>query len=149
MSAADEPSVDLSRQIQGRYEGIAGPGNELKIVVQPSATAGLYTFLFDITIEGRYEGRNVSIRGSLTVSREGKAARLAWKNGKSGCDFPLRRAGDGFEGQALRDSCMTAFQVPVPGTWSVHLEPGTLTIRNVESGETLRFRKLDEATSKK
>ena len=154
--AADEPSADFAREVQGWFDGVAGPGNQLRVIVQPAA-ASAYSFLFDVTIQGKYEGRNVSIRGSLKVDREGKGARLTWTNaeaplsraGSRSCDFPVQRAGDGFEGRTLRDACMTAFQLPVPGTWNVRLEPGTITIRQLESGETLRFiKRLEEKREK-
>ncbi|MEP6768826.1 MAG: hypothetical protein ABJC61_09165 [Acidobacteriota bacterium] len=32
--AADEPSRELARQLQSWYEGVAGPGNHLKILIQ-------------------------------------------------------------------------------------------------------------------
>ncbi len=140
LSAADEPSLDLARLVQGTWDGVAGPGNQLFIRVQPKSS-GAYTFTFDVTIQGRYDGRNISILGNLTVDREGEAARLSWSKGRSGCDFPVRRAGDGFQGAMLRDSCLTAFQVPVRGTWSLQLEGASLLLVNGESGETLRFRK--------
>ena len=148
LRAADEPSIDLARHLQGWWDPVAGPGNALTILVQPKS-AGDYTFTFDVTIQGRYEGRNISVRGVLTVDREGQAARLAWTNGKSGCDFPVHRAFDGFEGTTLRDSCLTAFQVPVRGTWSIHIESGAVLLNNTESGETLRFRKRTEEKSDK
>lgn len=147
LSAADEPSLDLSRLVQGTWDGIAGPGNQLFIRVQPKSSSA-YTFTFDVTIQGRYDERNISIHGVLTVDREGEAARLSWTNGKSACDFPVRRSGDGFQGSMLRDSCLTAFQVPVRGTWSVQVEGASLLLVNGESGETLRFRKHVEGEPK-
>jgi hypothetical protein len=153
--AADEPSVDLSNTLQGRYNGVAGPGNQLLLVVQPKSAGPNGMFLFDITIQGKYEGRTIQIFGSLKVEREGQAARLTWRNADSGaargaqrsCDFPMKRAGDAFDGQTLRDQCSTALQLPTPGTWSLHVEPGTITVRSVETGETLRFAKSAERAS--
>ena len=49
LRAADEPSVDLARHLQGWWDPVAGPGNELKILVQPKSAAD-YTFTFDVTI---------------------------------------------------------------------------------------------------
>jgi len=137
----NEPSVDLANMLQGRFDGVAGPGNQLHVVVQPRAAGGSNTYVFDVTIQCKYEGRTISLRGPLKVEREGAAARLTWSNGRASCDFPLKRAGDAFDGQTLRDACMTAFQLPTPGAWTVHVEPGTMTIRSVETGETLRFAK--------
>lgn len=140
-AGANEPSVDLASLLQGRYDGVAGPGNQLHVVVQPRSAGSSNTYVFEVTIQGKYEDRTISLHGPLKVEREGTAARLTWSNGRASCDFPFKRVGDAFEGQSLRDACMTAFQVPVPGTWTVHIEPGTVTIKSVETGETLRFAK--------
>jgi len=149
--AADEPSVDVANMIQGRYNGVAGPGNQLFVVVQPRSAGANNLFVFDVTIQGTYETRTISLHGILQVLREGRSARLGWTNadspgrgGRNSCDFPLKRVGDAFDGQSLRDQCMTAFQVPSPGTWSIHIEPGTVTLKSVETGETLRFAKAAE-----
>jgi hypothetical protein len=156
LAQADEPSVDLSNLIGGRYNGVAGPGNQLHLVVQPKSAGANGTFLYDVTIQGKYEGKTIQIFGSLRIDREGKAARLTWRNADSGasrgtqrsCDFPMKRAGDAFDGQTLRDQCMTALQLPTPGTWALHVEPGTITIRSVETGETLRFAKSAERAAR-
>ncbi len=139
---SDEPSRDLARQLQGWYEGIAGPGNQLRILIQPAGAGGDYSYNFDVTIQGRYEKRNVHIEGALHIGREGEGVRFQWASRKGGCDIPLRRAGDGFEGETLPGACMTAFQNPVPGKWKFEIEPGgAIRIRGAETGETLRFRK--------
>lgn len=151
-AGADEPSVDLANMLQGRYNGVAGPGNQLHLVVQPKSAGPNGTFLFDVTIQGKYEERTISVFGTLKIEREGKAARLTWRNNDSGatrgaqraCDFPMKRVGDAFDGQTLRDQCMTALQLPTPGTWTVHVEPGTVTLRSAETSETLRFAKSPE-----
>lgn len=152
LAQVDEPSVDLSKLLQGRYNGVAGPGNQLHLVVQPKSAGANGTFVYDLTIQGQYEAKTISIFGSLKVEREGKAARLTWRNADSGasrgaqraCDFPMKRVGDAFDGQTLRDQCMTALQLPTPGTWSLHVEPGTITIKSQETGETLRFARSAE-----
>jgi hypothetical protein len=147
--AADEPSVDLANMLQGRYNGVAGPGNQLFLVIQPRSAGANNLYVFDVTIQGKYEARTISIHGVLQVSRESRSARLSWANADSpgrqrSCDFPMKRVGDAFDGQTLRDQCMTAFQVPAPGTWSIHIEPGTVTLRSAETGETLRFARAAE-----
>lgn len=142
MWASNEPSLDLARQLQGWYEGVAGPGNHLKILIQPAGAGSDYSYNFDVTIQGRFEKTNVNIQGSLEIGREGEGVRFRWVSRKGGCDIPLRRAGDGFEGETLPGACMTAFQNPVPGKWKFEIEPGgAIRIRGAETGETLRFRK--------
>ena len=54
----------------------------------------------------------------------------------------IHSAGDGFEGVTLPGACQTAFQNPTPGKWEFQIEPGSFRLRNVETGETLRFRKV-------
>jgi hypothetical protein len=141
--AADEPSLDLARQLQGWYEGVAGPGNRLKILIQPAGPTGHYAFAFEVSIQGRYDKSNVSIHGALFLEREGEAVRFRWQTARGGCDLPLRRAGDGFEGETLAGACLTAFQSPVRGKWKFEIEPaGTIRLMSAETGETLRFRKI-------
>lgn len=144
--AADEPSLDLARQLQGWYEGTAGPGNRLKILVQPRGSSGSYAFTFEVTIQGRYEKSNVRIQGALSLEREGEAVRFRWQTARGSCDLPVTRAGDGFEGETLPGACLTAFQNPVPGKWKFEIEPGgNIRIQNADTGETLRFRKTSAA----
>jgi hypothetical protein len=141
--AADEPSLDLAGQLQGWYEGVAGPGNRLRILVQPAGPTGHFAFAFEVTIQGRYDKSNVSIHGALFLEREGEAVRFRWQTAHGGCDLPLRRAGDGFEGETLPGACLTAFQNPVPAKWKFEIEPGgTIRLKSAETGETLRFRKI-------
>ena len=152
--APDEPSVDLANNLQGRWNGAAGPGNQLHLVVQPRNASTNNTFVFDLTIQGKYEERTISVHGTLHIDREGRSARLGWINtdnpprggsGRGACDFPVKRDGDAFQGQTLRDQCAMAFQVPSPGTWTVRVEPGTITIKSIETGETLRFVKAPKS----
>lgn len=141
--ADDEPSLDLARQLQGWYEGVAGPGNRLKILFQPAGSPGPYAFGFEVTIQGRYEKTNVNLYGTLFLEREGKAVRFRWQTARGGCDLPLRRAGDGFEGETLPGACLTAFQKPVPAKWKFEIDPGgSIRLKSAETGETLRFRKI-------
>ncbi len=140
--AEGEPSRDLAGQLQGWYEAVAGPGNHLKVLIQPAGAGVGYSYNFDVTIQGKYEKRNTNIQGTLHIEREGEGVRFRWESRKGGCDIPLRRAGDGFEGETLAGACLTAFQNPVPGKWKFEIEPGgMIRIRSVDTGETLRFRK--------
>ena len=142
--AADEPSKDLAASLAGWWEGSAGPGNHVKVLIQPSGASTDYEYHFDVTIQGRYEKTNVNLSGQLVLFREGKTSRLRWIGPRSDCDLPLRRAGDGFAGETLAGACATAFQNPVRGKWNFEIEPGSFAVRSAESGETLRFRKSRE-----
>jgi hypothetical protein len=140
---ADEPTFDLARRLTGWWEGAAGPDNKLRILFQPAGSSSAFEYRYDVTIQGKYDGTNVSLYGSLALAREGESARIQWATARGGCDAPLKRAGDGFRGETLAGACMTAFQKPVPGKWIFEIEPGSFAVRSAESGETLRFRKAE------
>ncbi len=141
--SAQEPSLQIARQLNGFYEG-AGPANHLKLTIQPARPLPNVpnAYQFDVTILGKYEQANVSLRGNLRVAREADGIRIAWtKEDGPGCDTHLVPEGDGFEGKTLAGMCQSAFQNPVPGSWSFHIEPGAIVVRDVRTGETLRFRR--------
>ena len=139
--AADEPSRDLANSITGWWDGSAGPGNHVRVLIQPSGASTDYEYHFDVTIQGKYEKNNVQISGELVLFREGKTTRLKWIGPHGNCDLPLGRAGDGFAGESLAGACATAFQSPVRGKWRFEIEPGSFSVRSVDTGETLRFSK--------
>ena len=137
---ADQPYLNLARQLAGQYKGVAGPGNNLLIVVQPGRPVPEEQRL-NVTVQGKYNGNNVRFEGGLSLQPQGKTVRLIWRTRRSDCQVDIHPVGDGFEGVTLPGSCQTAFQNPTPGKWEFQTEPGSFRIRNVETGETLRFRK--------
>jgi len=140
--AGDQPYVGLGKQLAGNYEGVAGPGNKLRIVVQPGRPATDEQRL-SVTVQGKYNGDNIRFDGLLSLQPQGDGARLLWVTRRSAdCQVDIHPAGDGFEGVTLPGACQTAFQNPTPGKWEFQTEPGSFRLRNVETGETLRFRKV-------
>lgn len=137
----DQPYLNMARQLTGRYEGVAGPGNNLKIIVQPGRPVPDEQRL-NVTVQGKYNGNNVRFEGGLSLQPQGKTVRLIWRTRRSDCQVDIHPEGDGFEGVTLPGACQTAFQNPTPGKWQFQTEPGSFRIRNVETGETLRFRKV-------
>ncbi len=138
---ADQPYLNLARQLAGRYVGIAGPGNNLRIVVQPGRPLQEEQHL-TVTVQGKYNGSNVRFDGLLALQPQGQTVRLIWTGRRSDCQVDIHPEGDGFEGVTLPGTCQTAFQNPTPGKWQFQTEPGSFRLRNVETGETLRFRKV-------
>ncbi len=138
---ADQPYLNLARQLSGRYAGVSGPGNNLRIVVQPARPV-LDEQRFSVTVQGKYNGNNVRFDGLLSLQPQGETVRLIWRTRRSDCQVDIHPAGDGFEGVTLPGTCQTAFQNPTPGKWEFQTEPGSFRVRNVETGETLRFRKV-------
>lgn len=145
-AAAQQASDALARQIVGWYEGVAGPANHVRIVVQPGepVTGRPSTYQFTVTLQGRYNASNVQLTGGLVIEPQGDGARLEWATRRSSdCQVDIHPAGDGFEGTTAAGACQIAFQSPTPGRWQFQMEPGSIRIRSVESGETLRFRKTE------
>lgn len=141
-----QASDSLARQIVGWYDGVAGPANHLRILVQPAQpVAGeASAYRFTVTIQGKYNGTNVNLTGALAIEPQGESARLQWATRRStDCQVDIHPAGDGFEGTTAAGACQIAFQSPTPGRWQFQMEPGSFRVRSVETGETLRFRKSE------
>jgi hypothetical protein len=145
-AAAQQASDALARQIVGWYDGVAGPANHIRIVVQPGqpVTGQPSTYRFTVTLQGKYNASNVNLTGALAIEPQGDGARLEWATRRStDCQVDIHPAGDGFEGTTAAGACQIAFQSPTPGRWEFQMEPGSFRIRSVETGETLRFRKTE------
>ncbi len=141
MLAADQPYVGLAKQLAGHYDAVAGPRNNLRVIVQP-ARPFIDEQRLTVTVQGKYNGSNVRFDGLLSVQPQGDSVRLIWLMRRGNpCQVDIHPAGDGFEGTTLANTCQTAFQSPTPGKWEFQIEPGSFRIRSVETGETLRFRK--------
>jgi hypothetical protein len=146
MFAADQPYVGLAKQLAGHYEGVAGPANKLRVIVQP-ARPSIDEQRLTVTVQGTYNGNNVRFDGFLSLEPQGDSARLIWlmRRGND-CQVDIHPEGDGFVGVTLPANCQTAFQNPTPGKWEFQTEPGSFRLRSVETGETLRFRKVKSLT---
>jgi hypothetical protein len=152
--AADPPYLGLGRPRSGTTEGVAGPGNKLRIAVQPTRrrlanTVEEATVLqeqrLSFTVEGKYNGNDVFFDGFLSMQPQGKAVHAVWtvRHSRTGCELDIHPAGDGFEGVTLHDLCRTAAQGPNPGKWEFHTEPNSFSLHNAGTGETLRFHKTN------
>ena len=128
--------------------GIAGPGNKLRVIVQP-ARPSIDEQRLTVTVQGTYNGNNVRFDGFLNLEPQGNSARLIWlaKRGND-CQVDIHPEGDGFVGVTLENTCQTAFQNPTPGKWEFQMEPASFRLKSVETGETLRFRKAKSLTNK-
>jgi hypothetical protein len=145
---ADQPYVGLARQLVGHYDGVAGPGNKLRVIIQP-ARPSIDEQRLTVTVQCTYNGNNVRFDGFLNLEPQGSSARLTWlaKRGND-CQVDIHPEGDGFVGVTLENTCQTAFQSPTPGKWEFQMEPASFRLKSVETGETLRFRKAKSLTNK-
>ena len=146
---ADQVYVGLAKQLVGHYDGVAGPNNKLKVIVQP-ARPFVDEQRLTVRVQGKYNGTNVQFEGLLSLQPQGDSARLIWVMRRgSECQVDIHPEGDGFIGVTVAGTCQTAFQNPTPGKWEFQTEPGSFRVRSVETGETLRFRKVQGLEKKK
>ena len=113
---------------------------------------------------GAFEKNNIFQQGVIRLETQGRdvyftyiphfnpqvtalsndAGRFTERELSSACSFVMNPKGDGFAGDTLGSAtCALAMRGAV-GKWSVEVEPGQVRVRNVDSGETLRFKKTSK-----
>ena len=136
-------------------------GNELTLDFKTTGFESGDVFNIFLTAAGKYQGRNVRDEGVLRVEGQGRsvsvvyiphfdptrgalsrgATRFTAQELQSACSFSMNPRGDGYVGETLGSvTCAQAIRGAV-GKWTVEVEPGSIRLRNVASGETLRFRR--------
>jgi hypothetical protein len=152
--------TDLASMLSGRFRGTT-PGNELRLDLSTvGASAGTRFDLF-LTSSGRYRDTNVRRAGILRLETQGRdvhavyvphfdstvtplsraATRFTQEELEAACNLYFHPSGDGYVGElAGTTTCARALPGAV-GKWTVQVEPGGVRVRNVDSGETLRFAK--------
>ncbi|HYT32564.1 MAG TPA: hypothetical protein VEO37_08225 [Thermoanaerobaculia bacterium] len=158
-SAADNPVYDIANILSGTFQG-STPGNELRLDFRPVPTDPQHPYDLFVEVTGKYLGQNVRRQGLLRLESQGRgvyvgfipkfdatvtalspdATRFSESEANAACGFTLRAQGDGFSGETTPSVCAVALRGGT-GKWSIELEPGTIRLRNVVSGETLRFRR--------
>ena len=152
--------TDLTAMLSGRFRGTT-PGNDLRLELSTvGASAGTRFDLF-LTSSGRYRETNVRRVGLLRLETQGRdvhavyvphfdstvtplsraATRFTQEELEAACNLYFHPSGDGYVGElAGTTTCARALPGAV-GKWTVEVEPGGVRVRNVDSGETLRFAK--------
>jgi hypothetical protein len=166
-SASSDRLYDIAKILSGTFEG-STPGNHLRLDIRnlPSDPQHLYDYFLAVT--GSFESTNVHQQGVIRLERQGEdvyftyiphfdpsitslsqdAGRFTERELTSACSFIMKPVGDGFGGETLGStSCALAMRGAV-GKWTVELEPGNMRLRNVESGETLRFKQIGREAKK-
>ena len=157
---SDPPVYLVSSMLSGTYEGIT-PGNHLTLSFSPVTLEPARPFDLFLSVTGRFENDNVVQQGVIRLETQGRdvywtyiphfnpavtalsadAGRFTERELSSACSFVVNSKGDGFAGDTLGNAtCAMAMRGAV-GKWRVELEPGSIRVHNVDSGETLRFRK--------
>jgi hypothetical protein len=159
LRAADDPTAQIAGILSGTFQG-STPGNELRLDFRavPTDSQHLYDLFLDVS--GKYLGQVVKRQGLIRLESQGKgvyvgyiphfdatvtalssnATRFSEVETNAACGFTLAVAGDGFSGETTVSGCTLALRGGT-GKWSIDMEPGSIRLRNVASGETLRFRR--------
>lgn len=152
--------IEIATILSGTFEGTT-PGNELRLDLRPVPTDPEHAHDLFLSVTGKYQGQIVRRQGLLRFERQGADVYLAyiphfdatmtWTSPKvtdfteeeegAACGFNLVPRGDGFAGETSGATCAFALR-GAAGKWSVEMEPGTIRLRSVESGETLRFKRV-------
>jgi hypothetical protein len=160
-ASAPNPMLNFSSMVSGIFRG-STPGNALTLDIQNTGfVAATNSFNLFMTASGRYQGTNVRDVGVLHVENKGQnvdityiphfdptvsglspeATRFTPEELNSACNFVLAPRGDGYAGETVGStSCVRAIH-GVTGKWTIEVEPGAIRLRNVDSGETLRFQR--------
>ena len=161
MAGAD-PVFEAASILSGTFQGTT-PGNDLRLDLRPVTTDPQHLYDLFLQCTGKYQDQNVRRQGLVRLEPQGQgvylgyiphfdatvtalspdATRFAESEANAACGLVLNRRGDGFAGETPGASCATAMRGAL-GKWTVEIEPGSMRIRNVETGETLRFKRVSK-----
>jgi hypothetical protein len=159
-------ALELAKVLSGTFQGTT-PGNDLRVDLRPVVTDSQHPFDLFLEVAGKFQGDNVRRQGLLRFENQGRdvyvgyvphfdatvtsmspnATQFTPNEANAACGFHLAPRGDGFAGETSGASCTFALR-GTQGKWSVELEPGSIRLRNLASGETLRFRRVSKESSK-
>jgi len=168
MTAASADRVyDIAAILSNTFEG-STPGNHLTLDLRPVVMDPNHPHDLFLTVTGQFQNDNIKQQGVIRLEQQGNdvyftyiphfdatvtslspdAGRFSEREVSAACSFTLAPRGDGFVGNTLgAATCALAIRGAV-GKWSLELEPGNLRIRNVDSGETLRFQRVGKESKK-
>lgn len=157
-------AFDLASMLTGTFQGTT-PGNDLRVVVTSALDPSSATaYSLPVRVTGKYRDEAVRQQGVIRLENQGRAVSLTFvphfdptvgltsvdalrftqQELEAACNFDVVARGDGFFGQTLGSTmCARAIRGAV-GRWSLEVEPGSIRIRNSETGETLRFRRISK-----
>ena len=154
---------EISSMLSGTFEG-STPGNHLRLNLSSVTLEPARPYDLFLSASGTFEKDNIKQQGVIRLETQGAdiyftyiphfnplvsvlsndAGRFTERELSSACSFVLKPRGDGFAGDTLGSAtCALAMRGAI-GKWSLEIEPGILRVRNVDSGETLRFKKIDK-----
>ena len=164
---ADSRIYQIASMLSGTYEG-STPGNHLMLMLTSVALEPARPYDLFLTVNGKFENDNIYQQGVIRLETQGKdvyftyiphfdpsttalsrdAGRFTERELNAACSFIMKPVGDGFGGETLGSTvCALAMRGAI-GKWTVEIEPGSLRVQNVASGETLRFKQAGKAAKK-
>lgn len=153
---------ELSSMLSGTFHG-STPGNDLRLTIRSATTDPSHLYDLYVQVAGKYQGENVRQQGLIRLEPQGNGvyfgfiphfdptvsplsanvARFTESEANAACGLVMDTKGDGFMGETVGSTCARAIRGAI-GKWTVEVEPGSIRIRNVKSGETLRFKKASK-----
>lgn len=165
-AATPDHIFEIASMLQGRFEGVT-PGNRLQLDMSTITIDPSHPFDIFVQVTGRFENDNVRQQGVIRLESQGQDIYFTYiphfdpavtvlsndvgsfteRELTSACSFVMKPAGDGFAGDTLGiTACALAMRGAV-GKWSVELEPGSIRVRSMQTGETLRFTQTQKKKS--
>jgi hypothetical protein len=161
-AASLNPQIELSGMLSGIFRG-STPGNDLSLTIRSVTTDPSHLYDLYVTVSGKYQGTNVRQQGLIRLESQGKsaylgyiphfdptvssmsanAARFSDEEANAACGLVMEPKGDGYGGETVGSTCARAIRGAM-GKWTIEVEPGSLRIRNSQSGETLRFKRVEK-----
>lgn len=160
--AADNPVYEVAKILSGTFKG-STPGNELRLDLQPVTTDREHLYDLFLEVAGKYQGTNIRRQGLVRLETQGskvylgfiphfdamvtalspEATRFSESEANAACGMTLVPRGDGFVGETPGSTCASAMRGAL-GKWTVEIEPGLIRLREVKTGETLRFARVSK-----
>jgi len=157
VAAADNPVFAVASILSGTFKGTT-PGNDLRLDLRSVTTDSDHPYDMFLECSGKYQGSNVRRQGVLRLESQGgkvylgyiphfdsmvtplspEATRFTESEANAACGLNLVPRGDGFVGETPGSTCAAAMRGAL-GKWTIEIEPGSIRLREVKSGETLRF----------
>jgi hypothetical protein len=162
VAAADNPVFAVASILSGTFKGTT-PGNELRLDLRSATTDSEHPYDMFLECTGKYQGANVRRQGLMRLESQGGkvylgyiphfdstvsalspgATRFTESEANAACGLTLVPRGDGFVGETPGSTCAAAMRGAL-GKWTIEIEPGSIRLREVKSGETLRFSRVNK-----
>jgi hypothetical protein len=160
--AAENPAYRLAAIFSGTWQGTT-PGNTLRLNATSITTDPGHPYDLYFDIAGKYQEDNIRLQGVMRFDPEGidvlvtyvphfdptvtalsaNATTFTDQEARSACGVNFKPRGDGFTSETLGSSCALAIR-GATSKWTVEAEPGSLRLREAQSGETLRFKRVSK-----